>query len=646
MDSSALEELPLRRGARGFNDRLRSQAGKLRSRLRGIQRPSFSLPERQKTEKTKTTKVEKSKIVKPAKPAKTEKSRFSLPERPKFNFPERPKFNFPERPKFNLPERPKFNIKKPNINLPTLGRVRKPLKERQNSSESATSGSKRNIFDFSTYPRIFDKKSKSRGEYATSSPKSSRAQSPESATVPRVKKKAPIGARWVQRFSDIKYADDEPENAVERSKPWRRPSTEEPQVAIRPEEAAEFGARLPWEESDDRSMEESRDRGEDEPEPIAKREEEEEVEYIDEDSVDLEDRRIVVALPIGTGFVEALDDVVPDPRLYPRGLEENSYESRARETKRKWLEEPIDADHEIEEEVPHPDSYGHEDYSGEMIPEDGYGGSFMPIDPPRNLYMPREATPEEASLRSDREQQSSGSSCDRRRRGVLEEIDSDEFFLRAKGISQDDMAMGRFLASEIRDAFRPSGNALADHDRDLDPAIPPTRPVRTRSMRKRREENPPESHDATPPARPKRDRRRSEDSLQQVDEYERFLNREKTGSISSSRHRVIYQTEGTPRPVEPLDDIVVVKPARRKSRSVARSYSEFDSEVTKPPLPPTPPVAPRRRKRGRRQPDTHGPVPVANGHRTNGEMYNGHRQDIQDWQEANNFTPEVSDFIF
>lgn len=56
---------------------------------------------------------------------------------------------------------------------------------------------------------------------------------------------------------------------------------------------------------------------------------------------------------------------------------------------------------------------------------------------------------EEESMRSDREiQQSSGSSCERRRRGVIEEIDSDEFFLREKGISQEHM---RFhLNSEIR----------------------------------------------------------------------------------------------------------------------------------------------------------------------------------------------------
>ncbi|XP_046734322.1 titin isoform X2 [Diprion similis] len=656
VDSSALEELPLRRGARGFPQRLRSQAGKLRSRLRGIQRPSFSLPERQKTDNkmTKTTKVEKPKVVKP----KGEKSRFSLPDRPKFSMPERPKFNFPDRAKFSMPERPKFSMKRPNINLPTLGRVRKPLKERQNSSES-NSSAKRNIFDFSTYPRLFDRKSKNRGEYATSSPKASRGQSPEVATVPRVKKKAPIGARWVQKFSDLKFADDEPESAVERSKPWRHPSIEEPQVAFR-REATESRERLPWEESDDRSIEppapppplpdEIADEESREDHGIRDREEDEDVDY-EEDSADIENRRIIVALPLGQGLLQSPEDElaahiveeVPDPRLYPRGLRGESLEEemRRRGAKDKWRHE---SDEEMAEERPEKveiggrDPYGHDEYSGEMVAEDGYGGEFMPIDPPMKYVLEREQTPEDSSMRSDREQQSSGSSSDRRRRGVLEEIDSDEFFLRAKGISQDDMNLGRFLASEIRDAFRPTANALADQELDLHP---PTRPVRTRSLRKkRRDETPPESYDATPPARPKRDRRRSEDSVR-VDEYESYLP-ERTGSVSGSRHRVMYQTEAVPRAVEPLDDIVVVKPARRKSRSVARSCSDFGSDVLPPrPTPPTPPVAPRRRKRGRRNIDANGNGPYLNGHGPTTAVCNGHRRDVE-WSEGIDYPPEVS----
>lgn len=49
---------------------------------------------------------------------------------------------------------------------------------------------------------------------------------------------------------------------------------------------------------------------------------------------------------------------------------------------------------------------------------------------------------------------SSVSSLGQHRRGVIEEIDSDQFFLREKGISQDNIDMGLYLTSEIREAFR------------------------------------------------------------------------------------------------------------------------------------------------------------------------------------------------
>lgn len=48
------------------------------------------------------------------------------------------------------------------------------------------------------------------------------------------------------------------------------------------------------------------------------------------------------------------------------------------------------------------------------------------------------------------------------RRGVLEEIDSDQFFLREKGISQDNIDMGKYLSTEIREAFRSPANALSE----------------------------------------------------------------------------------------------------------------------------------------------------------------------------------------
>lgn len=83
-------------------------------------------------------------------------------------------------------------------------------------------------------------------------------------------------------------------------------------------------------------------------------------------------------------------------------------------------------------------------------------------------------------------------SSDDRKKGVLEEINSDEYFLRQKGISQDDIDMGKYLSREIREAFRSPGvNALAKMDYVGDENIhpnyqtEPTRPTRTTSANKK-----------------------------------------------------------------------------------------------------------------------------------------------------------------
>lgn len=77
---------------------------------------------------------------------------------------------------------------------------------------------------------------------------------------------------------------------------------------------------------------------------------------------------------------------------------------------------------------------------------------------------------------SDREQVSSGSSTQRHRAGVIEEIDSDEFFVRVKGISREDVQVSRYLSSEIREAFRSPKNALESLDKedfdDEEPRVP------------------------------------------------------------------------------------------------------------------------------------------------------------------------------
>ncbi|XP_076171168.1 uncharacterized protein LOC143148586 isoform X2 [Ptiloglossa arizonensis] len=609
VDSLALEELPLRRGARGLPQRLKTQAGKLRSRLRNIQRPTFAFADRQKAEKTRSTSSGRSDRSRPEKrPSRmdrirssfSERPRFSLPNRPRFSLPDRSKFHLPERPKFNLPERPRFNLKKPNIRLPNaLTRTKKPQPDHEQRSTVSTVGSRRNIFDFSTYPRIFDKKSKTTDEYTTSTPKDSRDQSAESSTFPRGRKDRPVSERWVQRFEETTaYIDEDrsdAETAAERARPWRHPSLEVPRLSIGMTDATL--ATMPWEEK--RRLEQLRyadyeqesietPDGQTRPRSEASRTEEEESER---EPMNLE------------------------PRLYgdPGAKEGDTPEINDQDWSREKLTtledfRPVQRSRSLEEVLHARD-------------KDRYSGDFPMVDPRRygvhktpseeeeyDEDMDEDEEHEPSSAQSDREQQhSSGSSCDRRRRGVIEEIDSDEFFLREGGLSQGDANLGKYLSHEIRDALRANmGNALAD---DHMVPVPPQRPAR-----RARKQDSIESYDATmPPVRPKRDPNRARRSESADDQF-----RERTRS--DSRHRVVYQMEGNPETgtPEPLDDIVVVKPLRRKSRSSQRSQSQLAMEAPRPPSPP--PVVPTRRKRMRKeiaQERRNGnATPVCNGHHT------------------------------
>lgn len=156
-----IEELPLRRGARGLQQRLKSSAGKIRSRFKNIQKPTFTMPHmphrQAKSEKpttvTTTTITATTTEKPPASPrpadqkasrmerfrmALPERPKFSLPDKSKFHLPDRSKFHLPDRSKFHLPERPKFNIdrskfqiKKPNIQLPkSLSRPKRSTSQR------------------------------------------------------------------------------------------------------------------------------------------------------------------------------------------------------------------------------------------------------------------------------------------------------------------------------------------------------------------------------------------------------------------------------------------------------------------------------------------------------------------------------------
>lgn len=200
VDSSGLDELPLKKEARqanetkGIQSRIRSQAGRIRQKIRNISRPKINLPE---------------------------KSKFKLPERPKISLPERPKLKLPERPKFNFPQRPKISMPSFNFGKTKSSSIRRPLRDRTQvqSDQSSSTGSKKNIFDtFRTYPRIFKKKRAGldvKGKRAlTPPPRMEIESSPPSTPASR---KNNFARQWTERYKDIKFADDEFQSEKQKS---------------------------------------------------------------------------------------------------------------------------------------------------------------------------------------------------------------------------------------------------------------------------------------------------------------------------------------------------------------------------------------------------------------------------------------------
>lgn len=209
VDSSALENLPLKRGNRSkyvdsqdnklqakFKEsttKLKTQAGKLKTKLQNMKSKQFSMPDRPKIklpDRPKFKMPDRPKISFP------ERSKFSLPERRKFSLPDRPKFKkiniseklslgdrkkftFPERPKFNVPDLPKFKMPdRPRINFPSLSR-KKGYKVDTETIESGTD--LENVapveFEVKTYPRLFSRKKKP-DPLTSSSPTLNRADTP------------------------------------------------------------------------------------------------------------------------------------------------------------------------------------------------------------------------------------------------------------------------------------------------------------------------------------------------------------------------------------------------------------------------------------------------------------------------------------
>lgn len=353
------DEEPIDKGPT-MKQKMKNQADVFKTKIKGMKGPNFSKMRRPDFSKIKKPKFQVPKINRPKFARKSDRSTTPpTPPRRKYI----PQIKMPPMPP--MPKMPKiqWSKEKKEPSAPfsfSFPRAKRQLPEQRTFSTTESSvGSKPNIFDFRTYPRIFDKTKKAKQREAEEVT-SSGTDNPtlEVRTAPK-RKKGPVGARWVKKFTDIDYADAE--------------LKVEPHITT-------------------------------------------------VDSV---------------GRAGSLERRMEADLRYQQALEA---EDEMREYEKETQEFHRQSDPN------YPDRWSH--------------GSFHHPQPNVEVDNKKE-TPRHFEDTQQSERSSIGSSGSRRRRGVLEEIDSDEFFLRQKGISQDNIQYGLYLSSEIRDAFRQPVNTLS-----------------------------------------------------------------------------------------------------------------------------------------------------------------------------------------
>ncbi|XP_045463103.1 uncharacterized protein LOC123672838 isoform X2 [Harmonia axyridis] len=393
-----------------------------------------------------------------------------------------------KKPTISLPSRPKFqkpNFKKPNINLPKLPDISSTFRRNSKAEEGKSaetkdmdvktaegSGSK-GIFDFSTYPRIFKKKKR---EHDSSSLKGDDMERPEKKT-------------WQVRSKETADIIRIPLHSEESM-------DQENGIYPQPEEILEVGQI----EIDHRSS------------PPRYQED---IEADDEDAFQRERQE---------KHREAIAAAAePEESRWDHG---NFYRSQNGE-----VEEQNDREEEedLQREEVRDEEYIFEAYEKEkMEPE-----MVTDLDAPETPFVPnrqnrgRLQQTDSFDTNHSRDVGSSVSSLGQHRRGVLEEIDSDQFFLREKGISQDNIDMGKYLSTEIREAFRSPTNALADihtynyeEIRASNQSLPETKKKQVKKPKRRKTphasqerlryepESENEDYNFMPPIRPKRKSKR------------------------------------------------------------------------------------------------------------------------------------------
>ncbi|GAB0099871.1 hypothetical protein DMENIID0001_157620 [Sergentomyia squamirostris] len=520
VDSSALEDLPLDRGSRKktmlssaqdrgrqMQQKLRAQAGRLRTKLRSMKKTPQA-PKRDSPTKVKERK--KFKAPEFSKLKNIHMPKVSKPEMPKFKRPEFTKIEFkrPEFTKITLPERSnmaaKFRMSDRFSSLKL--RRSKSMKESTGSTGDSTSGttegppSGKKRFDFATYPRIFDKIRKQKPTEDEGSRRPGTPPPPIFATVPRSS---------IQRdklpTQEASVVDTEESGSQRQySLDWK----EEKEDGFHRESSLERRMRLHF----------SRQRQESEQEQGDEADEQRQLEEFDKEN---------------------------------REIHEIS-QARHEEYKQR-------------QPLVHQDS--------DLVSEESTGkwtGSL-------NL---NQSSSLQGSERFDMEMKEP-------RAGVIEQIDDDEFFLRSKGISQDNIQIGEYISSAIREGLTTPMNTLAQvgryspyYDEDVDLNSEPI------------------DYGYDVPKKPRRVRDRgsldNEDFLETYPPPSKPMRKHKA---YESDERIVPQTGTTFYNEDPESHSFYDNMADQADMYIDDDDEQKSDMLDHVPFPPTPPKAPKRRRK-------------------------------------------------
>ncbi|XP_055537829.1 trichohyalin isoform X2 [Wyeomyia smithii] len=410
-----------------------------------IEPPAVTITAEQTADTTEETALESTtgkKKFKGLKMPKLQKPEFKIakPKMPKLKTPDMSKFKRPEMPKF-LTEKPDFSKLKMPEKIGTIKLHRsKSLKESsvpsaaspsdvETPSVTSAEGAKKKVAytDFSTYPRILDKFKRQKSAPSNASVRASTPPPLEFSKAGKTTR--PKGPKFISRWAEKSSEDTESNRFFSGS---------------------ELGER---ESSVEKRMRQRLDRAEFEPPELPVTAEQKQLEEYDKENREIH-------LLSAARHDEFLKRKPP--------MERQESDLASEEEKQFWasslgqkIRQNIDMNSNDFDFLDEEDRLRRENEAVEGL-SDRDRARFLgePTEQSEKDYDMRSTTPY-----SNKECQSSGSSGIRRRKGVLEEIDDDEFFLRQKGVSKDNIQMGEYISLAIKEGLSTPKNALAEMGR-------------------------------------------------------------------------------------------------------------------------------------------------------------------------------------